>query len=118
MDYIALLPFGLWAPDVVQCKSLVITATRLLSDPNPPLTNLSALLHKCREESLVRAAIGVSDEEVHVTTGWLASAVGATDDHLQPRTDREGHLLHLGKWMVYISELVYLCQLLCLSSLQ
>ena len=47
----------------------------------------------------MRAAVGVGDEDVYVTTGGLATAVGATGHNLQPGTDGECHLLHLlGGW--------------------
>ena len=44
----------------------------------------------------MRAAIGMADQDVDITTGGLATAIGATGHHLQAGSNGECHLLHLG----------------------
>ena len=42
---------------------------------SPPLTRLPPHLHQLDEDATVRAAIRMSDQNVHITTRWFPSAI-------------------------------------------
>ena len=78
----------------VPCPQLPLPSLSSLS-LSDTLTTLPPLLGQLWEDSTVRAAIAVGDQDVHVATSEFAPTIRPTSHHLQSRVYLLSQLSHL-----------------------
>lgn len=78
-----------------QLKPCSNSLTTTWQVPLQSLTTFLAFLHQPRENSTMRPAIAMGNQDVHIPTRRFATTVGATCNYLQSRINLMGELFNL-----------------------